>query len=296
MGNNINMPVNWAEGDPIYLFGNFRIYPFTMLLGIIASILSILYFWKKNKFSTEILLTLIIFTIPCAIIGARLFWIIESAINGDDLSRWYAIWDGGLSIQGGVFLPTIVNLLYLRRKRNIIDIRKVFGIILPNVLLGQAIGRWGNFANHELYGAEVSYEAISWLGPTISWNMWIDGAFRVPLFLIESILSFIGYILIVWIFLQFNIFKPGTTGGIYLVWYGVTRTIMEPLRSASDYENWYLILAILFIFIGMILIAYFEVTGKKIYDKIKFKKHSWYYHNKKIIIIPTFTSSRWINE
>ena len=133
------MPVDWATGDPIFLFGNFRLYPFTMLLGIIASILSIIYFWKKNRFAIDILLTLIIITIPSAIVGARLFWIIETAINKEDLSRWYAIWDGGLSIQGGVILPMVFDLLYLRRKRNVIDVRKVFGIIIPNILLGQQL-------------------------------------------------------------------------------------------------------------------------------------------------------------
>lgn len=294
--NNINMPVNWKEGDPIYLFGDFRLYPFTMMLGIIASIFSILYFWKKNRYPLDIYLMLIIFTIPSAIVGARLFWIIESAINGDDLSRWYAIWDGGLSIQGGVFVPTVVDLLYLRKKRNIIDIRKAFGIILPNVLLGQAIGRWGNFANHELYGVETSYESIAWLGTAISWNMWIDGAFRIPLFLIESLTSLFGYILIVWVFLQLNTFKPGTTGGLYLMWYGIVRVIMEPMRDARDYEDWYLILAIIFIVVGLILVIYFEITGKKMYEKIRYKKHSWYYYNKKVQIMPVNISSKWINE
>ena len=299
MQNNVLSPVpsiEWKSGEPIYLFGNFRVYPFTMLIGILASILTIFYFWRKNKYPIDVLLTLIIITIPSAIIGARLFWIIETAINGEDLSRWYAIWDGGLSIQGGVILPTILDLLYLTRKRNVVDIRKAFGIILPCVLIGQAIGRWGNFANHELYGAICSYDSIKWLGQGIALNMFIDGSYRIPLFLIESVLSFIGYFVIIWVFLQFGYFKPGTTGGMYLVWYGLVRTIMEPLRDRSDFELWYLILAILFLVFGLILILYFEWTGKKMYQKIKVTNYSFIYYNPRSQIIPVNTSSKWINE
>ncbi len=286
---------DWKPGEAINLVGNFRIYPFTMLIGIIASIFSILYFWRKNKFPIDTLLILIIFTIPSAIIGARLFWIIETAINHESLARWWAIWDGGLSIQGGVFVPIVVDLLYLRRKRNIVDIRKAFGIILPNVLLGQAIGRWGNFANHELYGNVCNYDSIAWLGKGISWNMYIDGEFRVPLFLIESWLSLIGYFVLVWWLLQFGKVRPGTTGGLYLLWYGVTRVILEPFRNSNDFEYWYLILAILFIVAGIVLTFYFEKTGKKVYQKIKISNYSYFYHNQKTIITPINNASKWIN-
>lgn len=287
---------DWMPGEAINLVGDFRVYPFTMLLGIIASVISVFYFWKKNKFPTDIFLVIVIITIPSAIIGARLFWIIETAINGESLERWYAIWDGGLSIQGGVFLPTVIDLLYLRRKRNVVDIRKAFGLILPNVLLGQAIGRWGNFTNHELYGATTSYDSIKWLGQGISLNMYIDGQFRVPLFLIESLTSFIGYFVIVWWLLNFQITKPGTTGGIYLVYYGLVRIIMEPLRTSTDFEYWYLILAIIFLVLGIILILYFEITGRKIYKKYRYKKYSYYYYNTKVQIMPVNVSSKWINE
>ncbi|MBD5423097.1 MAG: prolipoprotein diacylglyceryl transferase [Mycoplasma sp.] len=287
-----------VSGTPIFLFGDFRMYTFTMLIGILASIFSIIYFWKKNKFPIDVLLVLIIITIPSALIGARLFWIIEMAINKDAtaLSRWWAIWEGGLSIQGGVILPLIFDLLYLRKKRDVVDIRKAFGIILPNVLLGQAIGRWGNFANHELYGAICSYDSIKWLGTGISWNMYIDGYFRVPLFLIESITSFLGYFVIVWVILQFNYLKPGSTGALYLIWYGVVRVILEPLRDQNDFEFWYLSLAIVSIVIGALLLAYFEITGRKIYEKISYKKHSFFYFNTKVQIVQANTSLRWINE
>lgn len=287
---------SWKPGEAIYLFGNFPVYTFTMMLGILCSIISIFYFWKKNKYPTETLLVLVMITIPSALIGARLFWIIETAIKGESLDRWFAIWEGGLSIQGGVVLPLIMDLLYLKSKKNVVDIRKAFGIILPNVLLGQVIGRWGNFTNHELFGSITSYESIMWLGPAIAQNMYIDGFFRVPLFLIESFTSFVGYILLVWVILQFNLLQPGTTGGLYLLWYGIVRTILEPFREKNDFEFWYLGLAIAFIIVGLIVVAYTEITGKKIYQKYKYKQHSYFYLNTKVQFIPVNTSLRWINE
>lgn len=296
ISNDVYSGKNWKTGDPIYLFGSFRVYPFTMILGIICAVITILYFWRKNKFQIDILLTMIIITIPTAIIGARLFWIIEEAINGGNLSRWYAIWDGGLSIQGGVIIPMICNLLYLSRKKNVIEIRKVFGIVVPAILIGQVIGRWGNFANHELYGSPCSWNAISWLGNGIAQNMYIDGQFRIPLFLIESFISLIGYILIVWIFLQFNYFRPGTTGGLYFIWYGITRTILEPFRDPADFEYWYLVLAILFIVIGVVLVIYFEYTGRKIYAKQKYRKYSYCYINIKKPVMVINLNSKWINQ
>lgn len=294
-----NLPSIAPGGSPLTLFGDFRVYTFTMLLGIIASIFSILYFWKKNRFPVDVLLILIIITIPTALIGARLFWIIEVAISNKSgngsLDRWWAIWEGGLSIQGGVLLPTICDLIYLRKKRTVVDIRKAFGIILPNVLLGQAIGRWGNFANHELYGGICDFNSIKWLGEGIAFNMYIDGHFRIPLFLIESSTSIIGYLIIVWGILQFNLLKPGSTGAIYLMWYGLIRTILEPFRDPVDYETWYLVLAILSFTIGSILLLYFEITGKKMYKKIQYKKYSYYYFNTKVQIVVANTSLRWIN-
>ena len=293
-----NLPSIAPGGSPLTLFGDFRVYTFTMLLGIIASIFSILYFWKKNRFPVDTLLILIIITIPSALIGARLFWSIEVAIsnkNNGSLDRWWAIWEGGLSIQGGVLLPTICDLIYLRRKRTVVDIRKAFGIILPNVLLGQAIGRWGNFANHELYGGICSFDSIKWLGDGIAFNMYIDGSFRIPLFLIESCTSIIGYLILVWGILQFNLLRPGSTGALYLMWYGLIRTILEPFRDPADFEMWYLMLAIASFVIGCLLLLYFEITGRKIYQKIRYKKHSYYYFNTKVQIVSANTSLKWIN-
>nr|WP_307927246.1 prolipoprotein diacylglyceryl transferase family protein [Mycoplasmopsis bovis] len=85
-----------------------------------------------------------------AILGARIWNEVDQAINNPNYNwrNWYKVWEGGLSIQGGVVLAVIVDLTYVYFKRDKIDIRKACDIIIPTILIGQVIGRWGNYANH----------------------------------------------------------------------------------------------------------------------------------------------------
>lgn len=264
--------IGYVQGVSLNSF--IPLYPFCIVIGILLSILTVAYFWRKEKYPMDLLLKIIIITIPSSILGARLFFIFERLIyNPTDPfpgSAWYAIWEGGLSIQGGVLVPTILNLLFIRRHKNVIDIRKAFGMILPTVLIGQAVGRWGNFANHEVYGRIVQEWEVAWLGPFISSHMFIADtagatpAFRAPLFLYESISSLVGYILIVWVILNFGLVKPGIPGALYLIWYGITRTAMEPLREES--YAFYTIISVVSIILGIILLIYFYLKSFKLYN------------------------------
>ncbi|WP_027334055.1 prolipoprotein diacylglyceryl transferase [Mycoplasma elephantis] len=261
-------------GFPHVLFSignyNYHTYSLTMMLGIIASILTIAYFWKREKYSWEIFLTMVIITIPSAFIGARLWFVTEKLIYYRDtfnFSRWYAIWDGGLAIQGGVMMAFITNAIYLSTKTYEVDIIKIFTFIFPAVLIGQVIGRFGNYANHEIYGG------IDWTGRSALWmgygpgsNMFlsdhltndlnINGAFRHPLFIYEAGLNLIGYIILVWLCNGMNLLKPGSTGSLYFVWYGVVRMIMEPYRIHA--YGIYQITSALFLVLGMIGFVTFE--------------------------------------
>ncbi|MGL5617591.1 MAG: prolipoprotein diacylglyceryl transferase [Metamycoplasmataceae bacterium] len=302
---NFNQSTNigYVQGVPIESF--IPLYPFCIVVGMIVSILTVAYFWRKEGYPIELLLKIIIITIPSAIIGARLFFVFERLIYNPENpfpgSHWYAIWEGGLSIHGGVILPAIFNLIFVRRHRNILDIRKTLGMILPTVLIGQAIGRWGNFANHEVYGKIVDEWEVSWLGPFISSNMYIADsagaapAFRVPLFLYESISSIIGYIVIVWVLLNFGLVKPGVPAALYLIWYGITRTAMEPLREES--YAFYTILSVISIIMGCIIGIYFHFQSFKIYNiEIIGRTRNYISKNQSKPQQLVVTGKRWINE
>ncbi|VEU71225.1 prolipoprotein diacylglyceryl transferase [Mycoplasmopsis glycophila] len=301
-----------AEGTPTTLFqiGNWsmNVYSLAIMLGFLCSILSIVFFWKREKYPIEILLSLIIITVPTSIIGSRLAFIIEQAIYGGDLSEWYAIWKGGLSIQGGIILTIIADLTYLYFKRSIIDMRKAASLIIPTILIGQVAGRWGNYSNHEVYG-KIDWTGASSLifGKSFASNMFISddysellglkGAYRYPLFLYEGIANLIGYLIIVWVFNLFWVFKPGATSGLYLVWYGIVRQAMEPLRQES--YDFYKYLALIFIIIGTLVFVYYQFFGLVKYklictkedSKFKFIYRNYEYANQEEYLSHVETSS-----
>ncbi|TPR53691.1 prolipoprotein diacylglyceryl transferase [Metamycoplasma neophronis] len=267
-------PKDWAG---IHLkIGPAYVYSLTMMLGMLAAILTVYYFWRREKYSFEQLAILVFIALPTAIIGARFVFVIQQLIEykGWNDGPWYnmfAVWRGGLSIHGGVITATICCILYVVFSKNPkkIDLKKAFSIILPAVLIGQAIGRWGNFANHEVYGGimEPSSLAFKILPPMIRQHMFIDGHYRLPLFLYESCANLIGYILLVWVLNKWNWLRPGTTGALYILYYGIIRFGMEPLRAGS--YTIYKVISALYIFVGLVLLILFEFVIKLNYNVYK---------------------------
>ncbi|MGY6172421.1 prolipoprotein diacylglyceryl transferase [Candidatus Mycoplasma pogonae] len=253
----------FKKGESTWIINNvINVYGVMIFLGFVASILTIVYFWKRKKIKMDYLYTFILITIPSSIIGARLWFIFEQLlVDGSNIHQtWWKIWEGGLSIQGGVFTPTVLNLLYAYRIRKQMDYRDAFSYILPAVLIGQAIGRWGNFSNHEVYGGIIDGEQLSGYPEWFRNNMYIfdnhGTGFRVPLFFYESLSSLFGYLVIVWVFNFFGWLKPGVTGGMYIFYYGVVRASMENLREEA--YDFYFVQSILFIILGLVLMIYFQ--------------------------------------
>ncbi|MBN4089732.1 prolipoprotein diacylglyceryl transferase [Mycoplasma enhydrae] len=267
-------PKDWANVS--LRVGPFYVYSLTMMLGMLASILTVLYFWRREKYSFEQLSIMVFIALPTAIIGARFVFVIQQLIEhkGWVNGPWYKmffIWEGGLSIHGGVITSTICCILYIVFSKNQkkIDLKKAFSIILPAVLIGQAIGRWGNFANHEVYGQIMSESSLAFriLTPTIRQHMFIGGHYRLPLFLYESIANLVGYLILVWILNYYNWLRPGTTGALYIVYYGIVRFGMEPLRQES--YNIYKVISALYIVVGLVLLVMFEFVIKLKYNVYK---------------------------
>ncbi|QNM93680.1 prolipoprotein diacylglyceryl transferase [Mycoplasma sp. Pen4] len=296
--NSINLPSYIPsqaipEGTPTILFSiggyQMHLYSLMIMFGFITSILTVAFFWYRQKWDLGILYITILITIPSGILGGRLGFIIERLIYNPENpfpgSAWYEIWKGGMSIQGGVILAAALDALYLWTKRSVIDLRKAYSIILPAVLVGQFVGRFGNYSNHEVYG-RIDWSGASVLpfGKTFADNMYIsddltnrlglEGAYRYPLFLYEGLANLFGYILIIWVFVFFGIFKPGASGALYLVWYGLTRAALEPLREES--YGLYSTVAIIFVVLGSIQFLYFQFWGKFKYVR-HFEKYRFTY-------------------
>ncbi|WP_308699294.1 prolipoprotein diacylglyceryl transferase [Mycoplasma sp. 'Moose RK'] len=257
----------FKEGEAFWIIQDWvPIYALTIVLGMIASIITIYFFWKREGYKSDHFFWLVAITIPVSIIGARFGFILERIVVGDFNSiknTWWNIRAGGLSIQWGVIFPTIANLIYAYYRRREFDWRKAFSFILPAVLIGQAIGRWGNFTNHEVYGfIDPTGSSVNWLGDYIRKNMFIsdqfapNGQLRVPLFFYEFLASLFGYIILVWILNLFSWLKPGTTGALYILYYGIVRSSMEYLRQEA--YLYYFLIAIFMIIFGIILVIRFQ--------------------------------------
>lgn len=265
--------------------GPMNVYSLTMMLGMLTAILTVYFFWRREKYTFEQLTILVFIALPTAIIGARFVFVIQQLIEhkGWADGPWYNaffIWKGGLSIHGGVITATICCILYIlfSKNKNRIDLKKAITIILPAVLIGQAIGRWGNFANHEVYGGVMEKGSVAFeiLPKLIRDHMFIDGKYRYPLFFYESIANLAAYIILVWILNNWNWLRPGTTGGLYIVYYGIIRFGMEPLRDGS--YTIYKVISALYIIVGLVLTVMFEFVIKLNYNVYKVNT----YNNEKL--------------
>jgi phosphatidylglycerol:prolipoprotein diacylglycerol transferase len=214
---------------------------------------------KKKGFIEDVF----IIAFPAGILGSRLWyvwgqWQLEFA--NQPFWKIFAVWEGGLAIMGGALGGALAGVLYVYFKRKDIPIIKALDLAVPTILVAQAIGRWGNFFNQEVYGAIADVDAWMWLPTFIREQMTINGSFRIPLFLIESMINLSGYFVI-----RFGIgeglkrfLKQGDLALMYLVWYGLTRGIMEPLRNPiynmGNSGDWSFIWGWVFFSVGILAI------------------------------------------
>lgn len=175
------------------------------------------------------------------IIGARLWscLILEFDYYSEHVGEIFKIWEGGLAVQGGLFLGAAVTVPFIILKRKDMNVRYVIDVALPCILIAQAIGRWGNFFNREVYGVVVSSDVMKIFPKIISNNMFIDGQYRLPLFFIESLINLGGFFV-----LRYAVGRGlkkfiglGDIGACYVIWYGLTRVALEPLREGFTLEG-----------------------------------------------------------
>lgn len=174
--------------------------------------------------------------LPVSIIGARLYYILfDLQYYIDDPSQIFNIRSGGIAIYGALIAGGI--WLYFFCQRNFISPWTFLDIAAPSVLLAQGIGRWGNFMNHEAFGAEVSRSFLEslYIPKFIIDNMYIDEAYRQPTFLYESVWNVIGFIVLIFLRKKTGLLKEGEVFLSYMIWYGFGRFFIEGMRTDSLY-------------------------------------------------------------
>lgn len=215
--------------DPVaFSFGNMKIYWYGTIIAT-GMMLAVLYAYKSSpRYKTDFskLLNCIFVGIITGIIGARLYFcFFKWEYYGQHPIEILYIHNGGLAIYGGIIGALIGGITVAKIQK--IDIMPILDITMMGFLLGQGIGRWGNFMNQEAFGSPTN----------LPWAMMSENTSNIPVhpcFLYESVWCLLGFALLHF----YGKYRQRYSGQIffsYLVWYGFERTIVEGLRTDSLY-------------------------------------------------------------
>ena len=223
IGLSVNPPASFQLfGRTIYFYG---------VIIAAAFIIGILYCGRKAQkagIREDDVYDVLLWLLPSAIVGARLYFVL---FNLDyylrNPSEIAAVWEGGLAIYGGVLAGALVILVFTKKRK--ISTLAFLDLFLTACILGQAIGRWGNFTNREAFGRPT--EAFFRMGLTDASGSTI---YVHPTFLYESLWNFAGFLL-----MNHTLSKAKKYDGqcfyLYCLWYGIGRAAIEGLRTDSLY-------------------------------------------------------------
>lgn len=219
--------------DPIaFKIGPFAIrwYALCIMTGLLVAVFLACKEAPKKKISSDDIIDFILIAFPLAILGARIYYVLfEWSYYSQHLNEVFAIWNGGIAIYGGLLTGAVVLFIYSYYK--VLNPISFLDVVTPGVMIAQAIGRWGNFINQEAYGKVV--KSLHYLPDIIQKQMLIEGQYRQPTFLYESIWNIIGFIIIIILRRRPKLLKEGEIIAFYLIWYGFGRMIIEGLRTDS---------------------------------------------------------------
>lgn len=230
-------------------------YGVIIALGIVLAYLFAVKKGKKRNISSDTLTDVLLYGLPSAVICARIYYVIFSwADYRDNVIDVFKIWEGGIAIYGAVIGACLSTLIYCRVKK--VSIPKVFDVGAYGLLIGQVIGRWGNFVNAEAYGSETQTALLRM-------HLVDQGITVHPTFLYESLWNLI-------LFFVINLFEKhqkfdGEVFLWYLSGYGLGRFFIEGLRSDSLWLGSVRIsqvLAAVCFVLGVLLILYIRTSKK----------------------------------
>ena len=220
-----------APPDGFYI-GDFEIkfYGLIMSIAMLVGILLACKLAKKRGIKSDDVLLLAIIILPCAVVGARLYYCIFYD-HGYTFWELFDLRQGGLAIYGGVIGGLIGLIIFCAIKRNFKILGTLCDICVPCLILGQALGRWGNFFNQEVYGNLVTNENLQWF----PYAVYIEDqqAWYQATFFYESVWNLIGLAILLKVYYTYE--STGMTTATYLIWYGIGRAFIEGLRSDSLY-------------------------------------------------------------
>ena len=255
----------WPNHPSISFFG-MEIYWYAIIIvfGMMAAFFVISLLFRRRNMSTDLFLTFFVICLPIAIVTTRLFYCITAGMPIKDWFSFESIRQGGLAITGGILggVFSVLGVCYFKK----VNFFRAGDCIVVGLLLAQSIGRWGNFVNQEVYGGLVTNEALQFFPIAVlieSSNEW-----HYAFFFYESMVTLTAAI-VMFLHMWFNPKKPnGINTACYFIVYGLTRSIMEPLRDSSFILSgggipWSFVFSLLLLVGGLGLLAYVLITNQR---------------------------------
>lgn len=251
--------INLVNGFTIFGL-NVKFYGILMASAMLVGVLLACHNAKRRDLTADNICVLALFILPLAVIGARLMFVI-GADRAYTFLEVFKIWEGGMSIYGGIIGGVVGILLYcLVYKKNFFDLSDIACVSL---ILGQAIGRWGNFFNQEVYGHLVTDTSWQWFPFAVLLD---NGEWHYALFFYEFLINLAIFALLIILFKKTNI--RGLVTGIYLISYGSIRFLLEPLRM-MEYNLMFLgmklssMISVLSIVSGIVILVLIYTKSKR---------------------------------
>ena len=238
-----------AKDYNISMFGfyekNFTIFGLNIAYyGLIIAIgmaLGVFFACKNARFrglKTDDIILVACYTLPFAIIGARLYFVLFSLDSFHSFWEIFEIWNGGMAIYGGIIGGAIGLTLYcLIHKKNFLD---VADIAVISIAFGQALGRWGNFINQEAYGRYVSNPSAQWFPLSVyikecnqAGCLCGGHGWHMATFFYESMWDFMTFAILLVLLRKNKLKLRGSLMCFYLIIYGIGRAWVEGLRMDS---------------------------------------------------------------
>ncbi|MGV2827568.1 prolipoprotein diacylglyceryl transferase [Myxosarcina sp. GI1(2024)] len=213
-----------------------RWYGLLIAIAVLIGVSLSQYLAKRRGVNPDLLADLAIWLVIAAIPCARLYYVLfkwsDYAQRPQDI---IAIWQGGIAIHGAIIGGTIATIIFARINK--VSVWQLWDLVVPSLILGQAIGRWGNFFNSEAFGAPTDLPWKLYIPPANRPPEYINYEYFHPTFLYESLWNLGVFILLLWLFFwglrHKNRLKLGTLTFVYLIAYSSGRIWIEGLRTDS---------------------------------------------------------------
>jgi phosphatidylglycerol---prolipoprotein diacylglyceryl transferase len=191
----------------------------------------------QKRVNPDLFLDLVTWLIIGAIPAARLYYVAfnRSIYQTQTWAHIFAIWEGGIAIHGAIIGGAIAAILFALKRQ--VSFWQLADLVAPSLILGQAIGRWGNFFNSEAFGSPTDLPWKLFIPSDRRPSEFADQAYFHPTFLYESVWNLAVFAILLTIFYRFPQAKRGTLAMIYLIAYSIGRFWIEGLRTDSLMVN-----------------------------------------------------------